>query len=97
MISTSHANAREMFERDVNGVVKFFAMKMHYVPSSEEIPKFDEVRAWLGWDGMGWEARAMNECVTPCGWIEGRKGGVPVRVLRRDAYLSLRCLDPCAH
>jgi len=45
MISTSHANAKEMFERDVNCVVKFFAMKMHYVPEEEEIPKFEEVLA----------------------------------------------------
>lgn len=45
MISTSHVNAKEMFERDVNGVVKFFAMKMHYVPSEEEVPKFEEVCA----------------------------------------------------
>eukprot|EP00624_Nannochloropsis_granulata_P007850 evm.model.NODE_9859_length_36964_cov_30.200871.4 len=45
MISTSHANAKDMFERDVNGVVKFFAMKMHYVPEESEIPKFEEVLA----------------------------------------------------
>ncbi len=43
MISTSHANAQEMFERDVNCVVKFFAMKMHYVPSEDEVPKFADV------------------------------------------------------
>ena len=47
MISTSHVNAQEMFERDVNGVVKFFAMKMRYVPEPEEIPNFAEVRVGL--------------------------------------------------
>lgn len=45
MISISHANAKEMFDRDVKCVVKFFAMKMHYVPEEEEIPKFEEVVA----------------------------------------------------
>ena len=43
MISTSHVNAQELFERDVAGVVKFFAMKMRYVPEPEEIPQFHEV------------------------------------------------------
>lgn len=43
MISTSHANAREMFERDVQCVVKFFAMKMHYVPGEDEVPDFEMV------------------------------------------------------
>jgi RIO kinase 2 len=32
MVSTSHANAAELFDRDIHGLVKFFAMKMRYVP-----------------------------------------------------------------
>lgn len=61
MISTSHVNAQEMFERDVNGVVKFFAMKMRYVPEPEEIPNFAEVPArW-----------ALSQCV----WSVGRSVG----------------------
>jgi RIO kinase 2 len=37
MVSTSHANAAELFLRDVNGLKKFFAMKMRYVPSEEDM------------------------------------------------------------
>ncbi|CAN0447454.1 unnamed protein product, partial [Scytosiphon promiscuus] len=32
MVSTRHANAEEMFDRDVACVVKFFSMKMKHVP-----------------------------------------------------------------
>lgn len=41
MISTQHANAKEYFDRDVNCVVKFFAMKMRYVASEDMIPQFE--------------------------------------------------------
>ena len=32
MVSTNHSNAEELFQRDKNGLIKFFAMKMHYIP-----------------------------------------------------------------
>ena len=48
MISTSHSNAKEYFERDVKCIVKFFATKMHYVPEPEEIPSFEEVCYSIG-------------------------------------------------
>ncbi len=35
MISTNHPNAEEMFQRDKNGIIKFFATKMRYVPPEE--------------------------------------------------------------
>jgi RIO kinase 2 len=35
MVSISHANAAELFERDVNCLKKFFAMKMRFVPPEE--------------------------------------------------------------
>ena len=35
MVSTEHANAPELFVRDVNCLKKFFAMKMRYVPPED--------------------------------------------------------------
>jgi RIO-like serine/threonine protein kinase len=40
MVSMRHHNAAEMFERDVNCIVKFFAMKMKWVPPPELIPRY---------------------------------------------------------
>jgi RIO kinase 2 len=37
MVSTSHYNAAELLERDINCLIKFFAMKMKYVPSDDAI------------------------------------------------------------
>lgn len=37
MVSTGHINADELLERDINGLVKFFAMKMKYVPPDESL------------------------------------------------------------
>ena len=33
MVSTTHPNAEELFARDFNGLVKFFAMKMRFIPT----------------------------------------------------------------
>lgn len=41
MVSTCHENAREYFDRDVKCLVKFFAMKMRFVPDEADIPKFE--------------------------------------------------------
>jgi len=35
MVSTSHANASELFRRDINCLIKFFAMKMRYIAPEE--------------------------------------------------------------
>jgi RIO kinase 2 len=37
MVSTSHYNASELLQRDINGLVKFFAMKMKYVPPDDAL------------------------------------------------------------
>jgi len=37
MVSTNHPNAEEMFQRDKNGLVKFFAMKMRYIPPEDAV------------------------------------------------------------
>lgn len=37
MVSTSHFNASELLQRDINGLVKFFSMKMKYVPPDEAL------------------------------------------------------------
>ena len=43
MVSTSHPNAIELYNRDVNGLVKFFGMKMRYIPPESLIPKFEDI------------------------------------------------------
>lgn len=43
MISTSHLNASEMFARDLQGIVKFFAMKMRYIPPDELLCKLSDI------------------------------------------------------
>ena len=45
MISTNHINAEELFDRDVNCILKFFSMKMHYDASDDfEIPNFQQCK-----------------------------------------------------
>jgi hypothetical protein len=43
MVSTSHPNASELFARDLGGLVKFFAMKMRYVPPPEDLCKLEDI------------------------------------------------------
>lgn len=43
MVSTSHPNAKELFDRDMNCLIKFFGMKMHYVPDDSLVLKFDDI------------------------------------------------------
>jgi RIO kinase 2 len=45
MVSFEHPNAEELFERDLNGLVKFFATKMRYTAAIEVIPSFSGVIA----------------------------------------------------
>jgi RIO kinase 2 len=43
MVSASHANAKELFERDVECIIRFFAKKMGYVANDAEArPSFEE-------------------------------------------------------
>jgi RIO kinase 2 len=37
MVSTNHYNASELFARDLGGLIKFFAMKMKYHPSEDDV------------------------------------------------------------
>lgn len=43
MISTSHPNATELFNRDMQCLVKFFAMKMRYIPDESTVPKLEDI------------------------------------------------------
>jgi hypothetical protein len=43
MVSTSHPNASELFARDLGGLVKFFAMKMRYVPPPGDLCKLEDI------------------------------------------------------
>lgn len=48
MISTQHPNAQELFDRDVMGLVKYFAMKQQYVAEPEEVPSFESIVVGTG-------------------------------------------------
>ena len=69
MVSVDHPNARDYFERDVNGLVKFFAGKMKYIPDASEVPSFDETDGTTGGDGAGEGVGAA---------VPARRGRVPV-------------------
>lgn len=43
MVSTNHPNAIELFNRDVNGLYKFFSMKMRYHVPEELIPRLEDI------------------------------------------------------
>lgn len=43
MVSTSHPNAEDLFKRDMNCLIKFFGMKMHYVPADELVLNFTDI------------------------------------------------------
>lgn len=43
MVSTSHPNASELFARDVNGLKKFFAMKMRYEPPEDLVLQLEDI------------------------------------------------------
>ena len=43
MVSVDHPNAEELFERDINGLVKFFATKMRYIAAVDVLPNFSGV------------------------------------------------------
>ena len=45
MVSVDHPNAEELFERDINGLVKFFATKMRYIAAVDVLPNFSGVIA----------------------------------------------------
>lgn len=44
MVSTGHMNASELLERDINCLIKFFAMKMKYVPPDESIFHLEDLQ-----------------------------------------------------
>lgn len=76
MVSVDHANAREYFDRDVNGLVKFFRMKMKYFPEDEDIPDFDHVMATAGSRGTGAGKKVYvgdDETVAPVEVVEEDK------------------------
>ncbi|CAN0160540.1 unnamed protein product, partial [Ectocarpus fasciculatus] len=43
MVSTSHPNAADLFDRDMNCLIKFFGMKMHYVVPDELVLTFTDI------------------------------------------------------
>lgn len=43
MVSTGHYNASELLQRDINGLIKFFAMKMKYVPPDDALFSLEEL------------------------------------------------------
>ena len=53
MISTDHPNAGELFARDVNCLIKFFAMKMRYIPPAELSLRLEDIEVTMGAVGEG--------------------------------------------
>ncbi|KAJ0403416.1 hypothetical protein P43SY_003987 [Pythium insidiosum] len=45
MISTSHPNARELFDRDVNGLVKFFSRLQGGAYTPDSVPRLEDIIA----------------------------------------------------
>ena len=43
MVSVQHKNAAELLERDISGLIKFFAMKMRFVPPDEALFTLEDV------------------------------------------------------
>ncbi len=48
MVSTTHPNASELFNRDMNCIIKFFGMKMHFVPPDGSILYLEDIIASSG-------------------------------------------------
>jgi RIO kinase 2 len=43
MVSTGHPNASELFSRDMNCLIKFFGMKMHFCPPDDAVLKLEDI------------------------------------------------------
>jgi RIO kinase 2 len=43
MVSLSHPNAADLLRRDITGLIKFFAMKMHFVPPEGSLFELEDV------------------------------------------------------
>jgi RIO kinase 2 len=43
MVSVQHKNASELLERDINCLIKFFAMKMKYVPPDDSLFRLEDI------------------------------------------------------
>ena len=43
MVSTNHVNAVDLFQRDMKGLAKFFAMKMHYIPEEDQMLRLEDI------------------------------------------------------
>jgi RIO kinase 2 len=65
MVSITHPNADELFNRDVNGLMKFFRMKMRYDAPDSAIPKLGSITHSEELVG------AMTEALTQSGITEG--------------------------
>lgn len=43
MVSTSHANAKALFERDLNCIIRFFTQKLKYTLETDEVPRWEDL------------------------------------------------------
>jgi RIO kinase 2 len=80
MVSVSHPNAEELFNRDVNGLMKFFRMKMRYDAPDEAIPKLANITQ------SGDIAGSVTEVLAQSGMTEGEDQDL-------QQYLNLRRED----
>ena len=75
MVSISHPNAQELFERDVEGVVRFFEKKLGYLPEGDPAlelvrPRFEDSLPPVGssTDGEGGKVKGIDEILRASGF-----------------------------
>eukprot|EP00884_Botryococcus_braunii_P005218 jgi/Botrbrau1/14698/Bobra.0108s0052.1 len=64
MVSISHSNAQDLFERDLEGITRFFTKKLGYIPEADpcapQLPKFQEAAGLEGPAGLDVELSASG-------------------------------------
>ena len=75
MISTSHANAEELFDRDVHGVVKFFERKFGGVEEAERVingcyPSLRDILGSAAEDADEEGERPIDRQLRASGWVK---------------------------
>lgn len=89
MVSISHPNAQELFERDVEGVVKFFERKLGYLPDGDPAldlvrPKFEDALAQATQAGVNNGGKNLDETLRASGFKKEHESALE-KFIRRNA------------
>lgn len=71
MVSVSHPNSEELFNRDVNGLMKFFRMKMRFDAPDSAIPRLSAIVAQSTEEGRENITTSMKQSLAESGMSEG--------------------------